>query len=68
MLSGHTHGGQVALPGFRGTFTPSRYGAKYAQGLVEAPATQVYVSAGTGMSVVPVRINCRPEIALITLV
>lgn len=68
MLSGHTHGGQVSLPGIRGTFTPSRYGAKYAQGLVEAPATKVYVSAGTGMSVVPVRINCRPEIALITLV
>ena len=68
MLSGHTHGGQVALPGFRGAFTPSRYGGKYAQGLVAAPKTQIYVSAGTGMSVVPIRINCRPEIALITLV
>ena len=67
MLSGHTHGGQVVVPGFGAPVVPSRYGIKYAHGLVEAPATQVYVSAGIGMAGLPVRANCRPEITLVTL-
>ena len=67
VLSGHTHGGQVVLPGYGAPALSSRYGRKYAHGLVEAPATQVYVSAGTGMSVLPVRVGCRPEITRVTL-
>src|SRR4051812_9794233 len=46
VLSGHTHGGQVTVPGYGAVVTGSRYGRKYAHGLVEAPATRVYVSAG----------------------
>lgn len=68
MLSGHTHGGQVVLPGIGSPWIPSRYGMKYAHGLVEAPATQVYVSAGTGMSGIGMRMGCRPEVSLLTLV
>lgn len=68
VLSGHTHGGQVVVPGYGSPVVPSRYGRKYAHGLVEAPATQVYVSAGVGMTGLPIRANCRPEITLITLV
>jgi predicted MPP superfamily phosphohydrolase len=68
VLSGHTHGGQVAIPGYGAPVVPSRYGMKYARGLVEAPATQVYVTAGVGMTILPVRANCRPEIGLLTLV
>ena len=68
VLSGHTHGGQVVVPGYGSPVVPSRYGMKYAHGLVEAPATKVYVSAGVGMTGLPVRANCRPEITLITLV
>ena len=67
VLSGHTHGGQVVVPGLGAVFTPSRYGQKYAQGLVQAPAVPVYVSAGTGLSVVSARAFCPPEIALLTL-
>jgi predicted MPP superfamily phosphohydrolase len=67
MLSGHTHGGQVVIPGYGAPIVPSAYGQKYAHGLVEAPRTQVYVSAGVGMSGLPVRGYCRPEITLITL-
>ena len=68
VLSGHTHGGQISLPGYGAPLPPSAYGRKYAHGLAEAPMTRVYTSAGTGMSVMPLRVNCRPEIALITLV
>jgi uncharacterized protein len=46
---------------------PSRYGRKYLHGFVEAPKTNVYVSAGIGTSVVPLRVNCRPEITVIEL-
>lgn len=67
MLSGHTHGGQVVIPGYGPPIVPSRYGAKYAYGLVEAPATQVLVSSGIGMSGLPIRANCQPEIVLLTL-
>ncbi len=68
VLSGHTHGGQVVVPGYGSPVVPSRYGQKYAHGLVEAPATRVYISAGIGMTGLPVRANCRPEITLVTLV
>lgn len=68
VLSGHTHGGQIVFPEVGAPWTPSRYGMKYARGLVEAPATRVYVSTGVGMSGVPMRLNCRPQIALLTFV
>ncbi|MBA4063965.1 MAG: metallophosphoesterase [Isosphaera sp.] len=67
VLSGHTHGGQVVFPGGRAPFVPSAYGRKYLRGLVEAPATRVYVSRGLGTSGLPVRFGSRPEINVITL-
>jgi predicted MPP superfamily phosphohydrolase len=67
ILSGHTHGGQVYVPGFGAPIVPSRYGQKYLKGLVEAPMTQVYISRGLGTVAPPVRYNSRPELTLITL-
>jgi len=67
VLSGHTHGGQAYLPGLGGAFLPSRYGEKYRAGLVQGPASQVYVSRGLGEAGVPLRYNCPPEINLLTL-
>lgn len=66
ILSGHTHGGQVCLP-FVGA--PARFidEFKYLRGLYERDGTQLYVSRGTGMVGVPVRIGARPEIALLRL-
>jgi predicted MPP superfamily phosphohydrolase len=67
MISGHTHGGQVRIP-FLGTpFIPSRYGQKYAGGLVKGPAFPVLVSRGIGMSLLPVRLGVPPEIVELTL-
>lgn len=68
MLAGHTHGGQVRLPGTRSIITPSRYGSKYARGMVQGPAFPVFVSTGVGMTILPVRMLVRPEIVIFTLV
>jgi predicted MPP superfamily phosphohydrolase len=68
MLSGHTHGGQVRLPGVRSLIVPSSYGDRYARGLCRGPAFPVYVSAGLGVTIFPVRLLCPPEITLIELV
>lgn len=67
MLSGHTHGGQVRLPIIGAPGVPSRYGQKYAQGLVQGPGFPVFISAGVGMSVAPFRFGVPPEINVITL-
>lgn len=67
ILSGHTHGGQVTLP-FVGA--PARLATKdlkYAHGLFRQGATQLYVSSGTGVIGLPVRLGARPEISVIRL-
>jgi predicted MPP superfamily phosphohydrolase len=67
MLSGHTHGGQVRLPLLGTPIVPSSYGQKYAQGLVQGPGCQVYITRGIGLTVLPVRLGVPPEITLIEL-
>ena len=67
MLSGHTHGGQVYIPGVGTPVLPSRYGQKYASGLVQGPACPVFISCGLGTALLPVRIGVPPEIAVIEL-
>jgi predicted MPP superfamily phosphohydrolase len=68
ILSGHTHGGQVVVPGYGAPIVPSRYGQKYLYGLVEGPSCQVFITRGVGTVAPPVRFLCRPEIVLMTLV
>jgi len=68
MLSGHTHGGQVFLPGYGAPIVPSRFGQKYLGGLVQGPLCQVFVSRGIGTSGPPIRFSSRPEIVHLTLV
>jgi len=68
VISGHTHGGQVRLPFGHAPVMPSNYGQKYSGGLVRLDSgTQVFVSRGIGVSMIPVRFNCPPELALIKL-
>ncbi|WP_165224656.1 metallophosphoesterase [Aquisphaera insulae] len=67
MLSGHTHGGQVYLPGYGAPVVPSKFGQKYLGGLVEGPACRVYVSRGIGTTGPPLRLASRPEIVILTL-
>jgi len=67
VLSGHTHGGQIVFPGATAPFVPSRYGAKYLRGVVQAPETTVLVSRGLGTSLLPARVGSRPEINVVTI-
>lgn len=67
MVCGHTHGGQVRLPGLGTPVVPSGYGSKYAQGSVRGPSCEVSVSAGLGTAILPLRFGVPPEIALIEL-
>jgi uncharacterized protein len=68
VLSGHTHGGQIVVPGFGAPIVPSRYGQKYLYGLVQGPSCRVFVTRGVGTISPPVRFVCRPEVVLITLI
>jgi len=64
VLSGHTHGGQIVLPGV-GAVAKSRF--PVLEGLGRKAHTSIFVSRGIGTVYVPVRINCPPEVALVTL-
>jgi predicted MPP superfamily phosphohydrolase len=67
MLSGHTHGGQIALPLYGPVVTSSRFGTKYARGLIQGPACPVFVSSGIGLSAIPLRTCLPPEIVVLQL-
>lgn len=64
VLSGHTHGGQVVLPGL-GAVARARF--PVVEGLARRDQSSIFVSRGIGTVYVPVRINCPPEVALVTL-
>jgi len=66
MLCGHTHGGQFKIPFGPRPVVPVKH-ARYAAGLNRGPCCPVYTSVGLGMIGVPIRFNCRPELAIIAL-
>jgi len=67
-LSGHSHGGQICLPGGSPIRLPV-YAFKYPYGLQRVPDTNtlVYTTAGVGVTFPPIRVNCRPEVAILRL-
>src|SRR5258706_8046980 len=65
MLSGHTHGGQISLPGIGAPVTNSAYGQKDAEGLVAGPGCPGVVSKGLGETEMPVRGGGRAEKAVV---
>lgn len=67
VLSGHTHGGQVRLPWVGALKNSAEHEHLYEEGLRRRPWTQVYVSRGVGTVRLPVRLFCRPEVALLEL-
>jgi predicted MPP superfamily phosphohydrolase len=68
MLCGHTHGGQICLPGGWPLLTDSNAPRAFARGAWRYGPMQGYTSVGCGSSVVDVRLNCLPEVTLHRLV
>lgn len=67
LLVGHTHCGQIALPGIGALYVPSAYGTRYACGIYRQGRATMLVSAGVGTSGLPLRAFAPPDIWLITL-
>jgi predicted MPP superfamily phosphohydrolase len=71
VLAGHTHGGQVRIPFFGALTTRSTLGSYYDMGRFQFAApnarglTTLYINAGVGMSVMPVRFWCPPRWAVV---
>ena len=68
MVSGHTHGGQIVLARiFNTVITPAALISGYIEGLYRLDATQMYITRGIGTVGLPIRVNCPPEITVLTL-
>jgi len=68
-IAGHTHGGQVWLPllGRPAMFEASRFGERYAAGIIREDGKTLFVSSGIGTSWLPLRFRVPPEISLLTV-
>jgi uncharacterized protein len=64
VLSGHTHGGQVVLP-VVGAVAAQKFPVVW--GIGQREKSTIFVSRGIGTIYVPVRVNCPPEVAVLTL-
>lgn len=65
MLSGHTHGGQLSLPGIGTPFAPIR-DKRYVRGLHRWNDRWLHITKGVG-NLHGMRFNCRPEVSVLTL-
>ena len=65
-LSGHSHGGQIWLPGIGAPWLPP-HARKYPRGQYRVGALPLYTNIGLGTIRIPVRMNCPPEVTLVTL-
>ena len=65
-LCGHTHGGQVRIPGLMGVVIPVQ-DPRFISGLTDIGSGFVYTSRGLGVVGLPIRFNCPPEITVIEL-
>lgn len=66
-LAGHTHGGQVRIPLWGPPVVPSDHGRRFAEGHVVEDGRHLFVSAGVGTSILPVRFLVPPRVDLVTL-
>lgn len=67
VLAGHTHCGQIALPLVGPISTMSRYGDRFACGAIDDDGQPVFVGAGLGTSLLPLRFGAMPDAWLLTL-
>jgi hypothetical protein len=65
VICGHTHGGQINLPGIPNPMM--RSWKTYVRGWFHEGNSSMYVNRGVGTLTLPLRINCRPEITVLTV-
>jgi len=69
ILAGHTHGGQIRIPWIGALWVPGQGKfPKYDAGLFEQNGSYLYINRGLGTSGIPLRLFCRPEVTLVTLI
>jgi predicted MPP superfamily phosphohydrolase len=66
-LAGHTHAGQVRIPGVTKHVVPSWFGDRYREGHVTEQGRHLFVHAGIGTSTLPIRFRAVPRVTLLTL-
>lgn len=67
-FSGHTHGGQIRIPGYGAPVRHARaVGRRNASGVVRVGETQVVISRGFGTTTLPLRLACPPELGVVVL-
>lgn len=66
IMAGHSHGGQVRIPGYGAPILPWGVG-KYDLGYFETAAGPLYVNPGIGWYTLPFRFNCRPELTIVRI-
>lgn len=68
VFSGHVHGGQIRIPFLGGLLSSERiFFPKYCEGVHKVNNTTLVISRGLGNSIIPIRINNRPELVVVTL-
>lgn len=67
VAAGHTHCGQINLPGLDTIRAVSRFGARYACGRKVEGGKTIYISAGLGTSILPLRFRAPPDMWLVTM-
>jgi len=67
MLAGHTHGGQIRLPGLGIVRTATKAPRHWTHGLVEERGQWLYVTSGIGTSGLPLRWGVPPEIVVLDM-
>jgi predicted MPP superfamily phosphohydrolase len=66
-LSGHTHGGQINIPGLTSIYMRAVIHEPYARGPFQVGRVHLYVNRGVGSSAFGLRVNSPPEVTLVTL-
>lgn len=66
-LAGHTHGGQINLPIYGRRVNATSLGPEHSYGFSQIAGVDMFVSAGVGTSILPIRFRAPPEIVILTL-
>jgi len=67
VLAGHTHGLQIRIPPLGALVAASKLCKRFSAGHFTVGKTQLYVGRGLGQALFPMRLGCRPEVALLTV-